>query len=679
MSDYKPLSDDDLKDVHARALAEFSRTQAAQQDERRQCLQDRRFYSIAGAQWEDALGQQFENLPKPEINKIHLSVIRIINEYRNNRISVNFMPKDGSDSELAETLNGLYRADEQDSFAQEAYLNSFEEKVGGGFGAWRVMPGYEDEDDEDNEQQRIRFVPIFDADTCVFFDLDAKRQDKSDAKRCWVLTSITPESYEEEYHDSPSSWPKLNQKSVFDWTGPDFVWIAEYYEIEQVKRTFYILQGLVGPEDTLKLEQDEYEDRFEELKATGYNLLRTRKINVPKVHKYLMSGNSIIEDCGYIAGKLIPIVPDYGKRWFVDNIERCMGHVRLAKDAQRISNMVLSKLASISSTSSVSKPIVTPEMMAGHQNMWADDNIQNYPALYLNAVTDKEGNEVLPQLQYTQTAQIPPATAVLFQMLGQDLQEMLGNQQAGEVLNPNQSGIAVELVQARLDMQTFIYMDNHAIAMRRCGQIWLEQAKEIYVEEQRKMKTVSEHGDRGSVTLMQPAVDEVSHEQIFANDLQSADVDVIVDVGPSFNSRKEKTVRNLTNIYPIVAQTDPQQAAIIGSVIMMNMDGEGMQDLRDFNRKKLVSLGVVKPTELEQQEMQQQAQNQAPDPNAVYLEAAAKEAEAKAMQAQANTQKILAETQKTKQETAQILADMNSQDQKDTIDALKSIGIIKHS
>jgi hypothetical protein len=34
----------------------------------------------------------------------------------------------------------------------------------------------------------------------------------------------------------------------------------------------------------------------------------------------------------------------YGKRWFVDNIERCMGHVRLAKDPQRLKNMQLSKL-----------------------------------------------------------------------------------------------------------------------------------------------------------------------------------------------------------------------------------------------------------------------------------------------------------------------------------------------
>ena len=59
-------------------------------EERLQCLEDRRFYSIAGAQWEGNLAEQFNNKPRFEVNKIQLSVMRIINEYRNNRITVEF-------------------------------------------------------------------------------------------------------------------------------------------------------------------------------------------------------------------------------------------------------------------------------------------------------------------------------------------------------------------------------------------------------------------------------------------------------------------------------------------------------------------------------------------------------------------------------------------------------------
>jgi hypothetical protein len=77
-----------------------------------------------------------------------------------------------------------------------------------------------------------------------------------------------------------------------------------------------------------------------------------------------MDGRQVLEDCGRIAGKHIPIVPFYGRRWYVDGIERFMGHVRLAKDPQRIKNMQLSKLAEISAQSSTEKPIFTPEQIA---------------------------------------------------------------------------------------------------------------------------------------------------------------------------------------------------------------------------------------------------------------------------------------------------------------------------
>lgn len=153
-----------LETIHTSALASFNRTQTALREGRVQCKDDRRFYSIPGAQWEGEWEEQFENKPRPEINKVHQAVMRVINEYRNNRISVDFKPKDGETNlDLADVCDGLYRSDEQDSCAEEAYDNAFEEAAGGGFGAWRLRATLEDEYDEDNDRQRIRFEPIYDA------------------------------------------------------------------------------------------------------------------------------------------------------------------------------------------------------------------------------------------------------------------------------------------------------------------------------------------------------------------------------------------------------------------------------------------------------------------------------------------------------------------------------------
>ena len=106
------------------------------------------------------------------------------------------------------------------------------------------------------------------------------------------------------------------------------------------------------------------------------------------MHKGIRSGGKFLEECGYIAGRCIPIVPVYGKRWFVDNVERCMGHVRLAKDMQRLKNMQLSQLAELSSLSPLDKPIFMPEQVAGQQAMWAEDTLKNYAYLLVNGFTD---------------------------------------------------------------------------------------------------------------------------------------------------------------------------------------------------------------------------------------------------------------------------------------------------
>lgn len=650
-----------LQKVHQEAMAEFIRIQTALRSERIQCLQDRRFYSIAGAQWEGPLQNQFENKPMLEVNKIHLSIIRIFNEYRNNRITVDFISKDGEDREdLAETCNMLYRADEQDSVAEEAYDNAFEEAVGGGFGAWRVRTCYEDESDEDDERQRIVIEPIFDADSCVFFDLDAKRQDKKDATKCFVLTAQSRESYIAQYDDNPTTWPKDIQQLEFDWATPDVVYTAEYYVVETKTQTIHIFRGIDGSEK--KVLDSELEEEEEILLATGFREVRQKKIKKRKIHKYVMSGNSVLEDCGYIAGDNIPIIPTYGKRWYIDNVERCMGHVRLAKDSQRLKNMQLSKLAEIAAIGSVSKPIFTPEQVAGHQNMWAEDNIKNYPYLLANAMTDAMGNPISVQPPYTMAPQIPPAMGALLQLTEQDMKDVLGNQQAGEAISPNTSGKAVELVQQRLDMQTFIYISNFAKAIKRSGEVWLSMAKEILVEEGRKMKGITDQGAAQAITLLRPTINKAG-AQVYENDLSDANFDIAVEVGPSSASKKQATVRALTSMMSITQ--DPETMQVLGAMAMMNMEGEGISDVRDFFRNKLIHMGVVKPNDEEKKQLAEEQANAKPDPNAQFLQASAEQAQAEAAKARADTVLTIAKVSETEAKTQQTLAgiDLNRQAQ----------------
>jgi len=664
-----------LNDIHAEAMAEFDNIQSALRDERLQCLQDRRFYSIAGSQWEGPLGEQFENKPKFEVNKIHLAVLRIFNEYRNNRISVDFVSKDGAKNEkLSDVCDGLYRADEQDSGAEEAYDNAFEEAVGGGFGAWRLRAEYEDDEDPEDERQRIRIEPIFDADSSVFFDLNAKRQDKADAKRCYVLTAMTREAYAVEYGDDPASWPKEIYQHEFDWLTPDVVYVAEYYRVEETSETVRIFEGLDGQEVRYRDSELIADEALEAtLLATGFKEVRQKRVKRRRVHKYILNGARVLDDLGYIAGKCIPIVPVYGKRWFIDNIERCMGHVRLAKDAQRLKNMQLSKLGEISALSSVEKPILTPEQVAGHQVMWSEDNIKNYPYLLINPITDANGQMAISgPVAYTRPPAIPPAMAALLQITEQDMQDILGNQGDAEKIVSNISGKAVELIQNKLDMQTFIYMSNMAKAVKRSGEIWLSMAQDIFVESGRKMKTIGSQGEVDSVELLRPSVDEESGETIYENDLSEAKFDVAVDVGPSSSSRRSATVRALTGMMAITQ--DPETMQVLGAMAMMNMEGEGISDVRDFFRRKLIMLGVVKPTKAEMEEMMQAKANQPEDPNSIFLQAAAEEAVAKAAKARADTIETVAAAELKRAQTVETMSKVSGAEQDQAIKALQTMG-----
>lgn len=649
----KQLSKKKLSDIHYDAVTLFDDIQTAMREERLQCLEDRRFYSIAGAQWEGALSEQFETKPKFEVNKIHLSVIRVINEYRNNRITADFVPKDGSPKDdLADLCDGLFRADEQDSCAEEAYDNAFEEAVGGGFGAIRLRAELEDEDDYDNDKQRIRIEPIFDADSSVFFDLDAKRQDKSDAKHCFVIDSMTPEAFEEEWDEEPIASVAKEISSVeYDWFTPDLVYIAEYYRIEKRKIKIFTYTTIDGED------QHYDEEDFEEnpglksyLKSISASPGGVKTVKQQRVHKYIISGNSVLEDCGYLAGKYIPIVPVYGKRWFVDNIERCMGHVRLAKDAQRLKNMQLSKLAEISAMSPVKKPIFTPEQVSGHSTMWSEDNIKNYPYMLINPITDANGAP-MPSgpVSYVEPPDIPQALAAVLQQTDTDIKELLGSQQEGEELMSNVSGKAVELVQNRKDMQSYIYTSNFSKAVRRVGEVWLQMAKELYVEKDRSMKVIDKTDETNNAKLMQPMADTKNGGTYIANDLSRATLDVTVDVGPTSTSRREATVQTLLGMMQM-SGGDQQTMQVLMGMAIMNMEGEGIADVREYFRRQLVQMGVLDPTEEEAQQMAAAAAEQ-PSAQDDALTAMAEEARAKAAKASVEVLETMADTEKTQAET----------------------------
>jgi hypothetical protein len=678
----RPSNAEKLAKVHAASLAAFDRAYSAAKDVREACTAERRFYSVPGAQWEGEFGEQYANKAKLEVNKCHLAVIRIFSEYRNNRIGVQFEPNDGQRGpavdKLIDTCGGLLRADERDSGAEEAYDNAFEEAVGGGMGAWRLRACYEDELDDENDRQRIAFEPIPDADQCVFFDADCKRQDKKGAREAWVLTGYTHAAFEDEFGHSPSTWPAgWSAGRAFNWATPQTVYVAEHYKVEHVSQKVQIWESKASG-DKKRFEWRDDEDgegawvdtqTAEELepaalRAQGFVKKAEKTVKRQRVRKYIESGLQVEEDCGLIAGTEIPIVVVYGKRWFVDGVEHCQGHTRTAQDSQRLANMLRSKVAEIAARSSEEKPILTPEQIKGHAGLWQNDGTENYPYLLLNPIADATGQQVASgPVGYTKPPAIPPAIAALWEGNEADLRDLLGNQQAGEEV-PNLGGVsgkAVELVQNRLDMQSFLYVSNLAKAHRRSGEIWLGMARDLYAEEGRKMKTVSPDGKAvGSATLNGRPLRGPDGREYRENDVTRATFGVAVDVGPSSSSQRAATVRGVTGLRALT--TDPEMSAALEGIALMNMEGEGLADVREWSRKRLVRMGVMQPTEEEARALADAEANAQPTAQDQYLMAEAGKAEADSALKRAQTVKTMADAELSDAKTVETLAGIGRAD-----------------
>lgn len=632
---------DKLNDVHARAIEGFSLAQEPTVEEREMALRDRRFVAIAGAQYEGSWGEQFINTPRIEIDKTGLGMDKIFRDYQANRITVDFRPVgDASSEETADMLDGIFRADMYRCNGGQAVDTAFYEASAGGLGALRLVDVLEDELDPENEYKRIDIEQIVDADQSVWWDGNAKQFDKRDATCCWVITAMARTAFERTYSGNFSDWPINTLKPFYDWFTPDVVKIAEYYEVETVSVDLYLLtHPLIAK--TMVVKGEDAADEVLELKRSGWRAKAPRKVKQRKVHKYIMSGAEVLEDCGYVAGDRIPIVMFYGKRLFIDNMERTSGYVRKLVDPQRVLNAQVSRLVETASISPIGRPILTPEQISGHELSWAEANINRSPYSLLNPIVQPDGStQSQGPVGELRPPDVPPVTGVLLQAMSGFMDEIGNAQDASKEVKSNVSAQAMEIAAQRTDSISYSYMDNARQSMRWLGEIYLSKAREIYVEEGRTVETLGEDGERGELVLGQEVVDESGRFKVI-NDLSRGRYMVISDVTEQTATRRDKTARTMLNVADVAARvgmTDTAKAALMVGVD--NMDGVGLTEFKEFNRKEGLSIGLFKPTDEEAAAAQQAAEQQQPSDEQKLAAAvtAEKQASAAYKAAQAQTE-----------------------------------------
>ncbi len=631
-------------------MLRFDRAYTPQQDVREKCIEATRFARVPGGQWEGAtaagtkLDDRFEKYPKFEINKVATELNRIIAEYRNNRITVKFRPGDKEASEeLANKLNGLFRADYEETDGGEACDNAFDDAATGGFGCFRLTSMLVNEYDPMDERQRIAIEPVYDPSRSVWFDPDAKKYDKSDALWAFCMYSLSPEKYEAEYGKTPPASLDVTTMTSweYDWFEPEVVYIAKYYEVrkESVDVISY-RQPITG--EIATYDSDQIEDIEDELALAGFQEVARRSVKRRRVYVSVVDGQNFLEKPRRIPGEHIPLIPVYGKRWFIDDIERVEGHIAKAMDPQRLYNLQVSMLADSAAQDPGQVPIFDPEQVRGLEKHWEDRGKKRPAFLVARAPRDKSGNPIGPAApgSFTPAPQLSPAIATMLQLTSADIQEVTGSSQAMQQMPSNIGQETVNNLMNRADMASFIYLDNMAKSLKRAGEVWLSMAREVYGSE-REVRVVNEDGTDDIALMNAQVVDSQTGRVVALNDLSTGRYDVTVDVGPSYTARRDATVSVLTNVLSTMLPNDPMRPAIQG-IILDNIDGEGLDDFKEYNRNQLLTSGIVKPRNEKEQQIVMQAQ-----------QAAANQQNPEMVLAQAQMVAAQAEAQKATNETAQ--------------------------
>lgn len=638
------------------------------QDTRLRAADDMAFAWVS--QWSESTLGESSLQYRGEFNVLRKAYRQIVADLRSNPIQIDFVPASESRDDGADVLDGLYLTDDRANTTLESYDNAVSEAVVCGVGAWELYTEYAS-NRAGIDHQVIRRRPVYEANNNCFWDPNAKRLDKSDANYVSILQAYSQDGYEdlveelcgEEYDNeekesrsakkkrekaearNASSFAEPEQSYVFPWmgSGNDLIYVASFYHRRKIKDKVITFTDPLG--QPLVLRESDLSEVMDELIDDGYEIVSTREIKRWEVRKYIASGEKILNgkigkdgerEGEVIAGENIPVVPTYGERAFIEGEEHYEGITRLAKDPQRLRNFQLSYLADIVSRSPRPKPIFNPEQIQGFEFMYELNGADNnYPYLLQNR-TDGNGTALpIGPVAVMPEQTIPQALMASIELSRQAVEDVANPGLPQDIADPDLSGKAVNALTNRLDQQSIVYQQNLKHAKRRDAEIYASMAVEVY-DAPREVTLTQPDGTTKKVKIMEMVQDKETGELVALNDLTNTEYDVYAEIGPSYSSKKEQTIDQLTSMATAMAPLDPAMAKMLMLQTLTLINGVNMDDIRDYARKQLVLSGAVEPQTPEEEQMLAQAsqQQQAPDPNLVLAQAEMEKAKAAQMNAQ---------------------------------------------
>lgn len=581
----KPKDEEELlKTVRTR----FSRCIDHDSDQRKAAQDDLKFAFVQGSQWDEATKKARGLRPCYEYNKVRQHIRQVTNDQRQNRPAIKIRAVEEGDKDTANTLQGLVRNIESVSNAERAYDTAFEIAVAGGFGGWRVVAQYADDDGFDQEL-RIKEVrnPF-----SLYLDPGAQEWDRRDALYGFVTEILSESEFKVRYPDAEVSSFDGDAEWAGQWFFDDKVRVCEYWYKKPYTKTL----ALLSSGETV--DKDEIKDVLDELAAEkGVTIVKEREVQCMKVYQCVVSGAEILSKPVEWKGKFIPIVPVWGDLVNIEGRDLYSGMVRFSKDAAKGYNFT--RTMAVESVANAPKApwLLTPKMLEGGlQKAWDEANVENFPYLPYNPDPNVPGGRPMRE----PPPDVPASLITLAQLDNDDLKATMGQFDASLGQQSNEtSGKAIMARQREGDNANFNYIDNLGRAIKYTGEILVDLIPHYY-DTPRTIRILGEDGAEEYAQLYGEVLDQQSGQVVKVNDLSRGRYDVTVTVGPTFATQRMEAAELLTNIM----QSAPDTAPILADLVVKNMDGPGTDEASKRLRRLAIKNGLVPATDEDKEDEQ---------------------------------------------------------------------------
>lgn len=545
------------------AIKRFKFASDAEAENRKAMKSDMEFY--VSDQWDGDIKKARANRPCLTINRLPGFTRQITNGLRQSMPSLVVIPSNDGTEEVAEVMNGIIRHIQEASQASIAYSTANNSQVIAGLGFFRLVTEYANDTSFDKD---IKIKRIKNALT-VYVDPAAIEPDYSDAMYMFITSDITHAEFKRQYPDKEVvNNDELTSQGdeIREWMTAEksSMRIAEYFTVEEKddKEIYRLPDGSVTEE---KPKSGEYDTRT----------IKTRYVKWRKI-----SGVEVLEETDW-PGKYIPVIPVMGEDIDVDGKRIIKGMVRDAKDPQRMYNYWSSAQTETIALAPKAPFIIAEGQIEGYEAQWDSANTKNWSSLTYKPQSVNGTLIGAPQRNQAE----PPVQAMVQAMkqAGDDMKAVTGIYDASLGAKSNEvSGTAIKARTLQGDVANYHYNDNFGASLLYLGRQLVDLIPKIY-DSARVVRILGEDGTSEYKPINQ-ATDEKDKDGIAKiYDLTTGEYDIVLDVGPSYKTKREEDAANMTTLL----SSNPELWKVAGDIFVKAMDWPDAQQLSERLKKML--------------------------------------------------------------------------------------------